>query len=423
MDISPYYIDARNAITQPDKMVFLSQYFRRSWMPALGPLGTAIVIYLRGACYHNRKSGETRDTVQISQREIALGCGCSVPTIKRELERNIALRRFVQISPEWERNGANGRVRQLENHYKVAMDDPLTEADEVKLKEMVEERISREQQTRLGPDERLRKPIRLKNIAMDTETGLTACSKAGPHSVSDAERTSCSNAVNTAISGQAASGQHQRLFSEALRKDQPEALPVAQNELLRPVAHFESTPVQNELLYIESLLKTTQKEQTLNVGGTFNFVAEKQQAGTEDARTNHPAQNRSSSPDCLSIPDAANLSESAMIVEELRDWGSERRHRQLLSVCEQHDLSHLPKQALGATRQRLAQETKLGVLEKPGAYYQKVLIKLLADHQVFVPTLAEKGEEDPEDVRRLVRQSLGFGSNEAVFSSGDEATK
>lgn len=63
MDITPFYIDARNAITQPEKMVFLSQYFRRHWMPALGPLGTAIVIYLRGACYHNRKSGETRDTV------------------------------------------------------------------------------------------------------------------------------------------------------------------------------------------------------------------------------------------------------------------------------------------------------------------------------------------------------------------------
>ena len=61
-----------------------------------------------------------------------------MPTIKRELERNVALRRFVQISPEWERDGASGRVRQLENHYKVAMDDPLTEADEARLQEMVE---------------------------------------------------------------------------------------------------------------------------------------------------------------------------------------------------------------------------------------------------------------------------------------------
>ena len=409
MDISPYYLDARNAITQPDKMVFLSQYFRRSWMPALGPLGTAIVIYLRGACYHNRKSGETRDTVQISQREIAQGCGCSVPTIKRELERNMALRRFVQISPEWERNGANGRVRQLENHYKVAMDDPLTEADEARLKEIVEERISQEQQTRLGPGERPRKPIRLKNVAMDTEIGLTACSKADLHSVHEGVRTACSNAVNTASSNQEAEreqqgmpGEHQGLFAEATQGNQIEVAPGAQNELLRPVAHFEWGWTQNELLYMESLLKTTQKEQTLNVEETFNFVAQEQESSMGNAEPADWSHNR------VSTPDAANLSESKKIVEELRDWGSERRHRQLLSVCEQHGLPHLPKQALGATRQRLAQETKLGVLEKPGAYYQKVLIKLLADHQVFVPTLAEKGEDDPEDVRQLARQSLGL---------------
>lgn len=97
-----------------------------------------------------------------------------------------------------------------------------------------------------------------------------------------------------------------------------------------------------------------------------------------------------------------------MIVEELRDWGSERRHLQLVSVCEQYNMLHLTSQALKATRQRLAQETKLGVLEKPGAYYQRILIKLLADHQVFVPTLAEKVEDDPDEVQRLVRQSMGL---------------
>src|SRR5665213_2642983 len=117
MDITPYYIDARNAITQPEKMVFLSQYFRRHWMPVLGPIGTVLVLFLRGECYHNRKSGELRDSVQLPQREIAAGCGCSVPTLKRELERNEALRRFVQVSGEWERDGATGRVRQVENHY------------------------------------------------------------------------------------------------------------------------------------------------------------------------------------------------------------------------------------------------------------------------------------------------------------------
>ena len=401
MDISPYYIDARNTITQPDKMVFLSQYFRRSWMPVLGPLGTAIVIYLRGACYHNRRSGETRDTVQISQREIAAGCGCSVPTLKRELERNLALGRFVQISPEWERDRINGRVRQLENHYKVAMDDPLTEIDAVRLKELIDERISQErvsqeQQARVRPGERPRKLISIKEAASQqkalpqTETGLTACSKAGLHAVSDAVNNEGSNAVNTACSNQADPREYPASFNQAA--------PAAQNELLRPVAHFEPTPIQNELLYNESLPKTTNKKETLNVSKAIHFVTQEPKEAETTPRT----------PVRRNALDDACLRESAKIVEELKDWGSERRHHQLLSVCEQHSLLHLPEHALKATRQRLAQETKLGVLEKPGAYYQKVLIKLLADHQVFTPTLAEKSVENPEDVRQLARLSLGL---------------
>jgi len=402
MDISPYYIDARNSITQPDKMVFLSQYFRRGWMPALGPLGTAIVIYLRGACYHNRKSGETRDTVQIAQREIAAGCGCSVPTIKRELERNDALRRFVQISPEWERDGASGRVRQLENHYKVAMDDPLTEADEVRLKKMVEERIGQEQQARPRSGERPPKSIRLKEPLATIDSGLTACSKAALASVRTSLQKQGSNAVNTASSNAVKrTGKCKNLISTSEKVGLfVETNPIAHFELLRPIAQNESTSIQNELLSEESLLKTT-KEQTFNVGKTVNYVAEEEKTIEDDSRTRKRR----------NALEEIGISECARIVEELKDWGSERRHRQLLSVCEQYSLLHLPGQALKATRQRLAQENKLGVLEKPGAYYQGILLKLLAAHQVFVPTLAEKIENDPAEVRRLVRESLGLGAD------------
>lgn len=97
--------------------------------------------------------------------------------------------------------------------------------------------------------------------------------------------------------------------------------------------------------------------------------------------------------------------EAAAIASELQDLGSERRHKQLLSMCEQHGLSELPGQALQATRRRLAKEGRRGILEKPGAYYQSVLIKLLEGHQVFVPTA---GEDDTEEVRLLARQSLGL---------------
>ena len=416
MDISPYYIDARNALTQPEKMVFVSQYFRRSWMSALGPLGTSIVIYLRGACYYNRKTGETRDTVQISQREIATGCGCSVPTIKRELERNEALRRFVKISPEWERDGASGRVRQLENHYQIAMDDPLTEVDEARLQEMVRERVTHEAQS-LGSGGPPRKPIRLKEALAQTKASLTACSKAGLASVRNASWNEGSNAVNTASSNAVSSEiRISRPLKEKLAVDKEArlggrgAVPVAQFELLRPVAQIESTPIQNELLYIESLPQTTLKnqERTLNVTETINFVAKECQ---EEDWSRGELFEEEKLPGRIPRSQKGNLLDDGFndqverLVEELRDWGSERRHKQLLAICERHNLSHLCAQALQATRQRLTREQKQGVLEKPGAYYQRILIHLLEEHQIFVPTA---GEDDVEEVRRLTRLSLGL---------------
>ena len=356
MDLTPYYIDARNAITQPDRMVFVSQYFRRHWMPALGPLGTAVVIHLRGACYHNRKSGETRDTVQVSQREIAAGCGCSVPTLKREIERNLALRRFVAVSQEWERDPATGRVRQVENNYKVAMDDPLTEADEVRLTRMVEERVALEKAQPTG------KQIRRGGTE---RSGTTAHSSAASSSGIEPARKEGSNAVHTASSNAVSP-------ETGARRRHPS--PVAQNELLRPVAHFESPPIQNELPSEESLLKTTE-EQTLNVDSGFAYAS-------KGGKTQPP-------PSVFAAPLEA---EAASIVEELRDWGSERRHRQLLSVCQEHGLSDLPRQALHVTRERLAREGRRGPVKSAGAYYQTVLITLLQDRQVFVPKASDSAD-------------------------------
>lgn len=172
--------------------------------------------------------------------------------------------------------------------------------------------------------------------------------------------------------------------------------PVDQNELLRPAAHFESPPIQNELLFNESLLKTT-NEQTLNVSQRVNHIDSREEplALPSNPRLGNGIQ--------------AGLSIQAQkLVEELHDWGSERRHKQLLSICEQHGLLPLVSQALQATRHRLAQETKRGVLEKPGAYYQSILVSLLEGHQVFLPSVADLGVDDPQEVRRLARASLGL---------------
>ena len=154
---------------------------------------------------------------------------------------------------------------------------------------------------------------------------------------------------------------------------------------------------QNAVLSEESLLLFTQE---ITSSSTFNvredeidFVSPAEEIALPNSGKLRNA-----------LEDGLNTQVNAL-VQELKDRGSERRHKQLLSICEQKGLLHLSRQALQATRHRLARETKRGVVEKPGAYYQRILISLLEAHQVFVPTA---GEDDAEDVRRLARQSLGL---------------
>ncbi len=136
------------------------------------------------------------------------------------------------------------------------------------------------------------------------------------------------------------------------------------------------------------------RKQTLNVGDDVHCVMGEQPKPRVSVR-------RGSRADPPNRLDKAVTS----LVMELRDLGSERRHRQLLEICEEHGLDDLAREALYATRRRLASEAKQGVLEKPGAYYQRILIKKLEERQVFVP---KAGEDDPDEVRRLARQSLGL---------------
>ena len=164
-----------------------------------------------------------------------------------------------------------------------------------------------------------------------------------------------------------------------------------------PVKFCASRGSKNDPPFKQRSLKEKEKEteRTLNVGEGTTFLDSEEEE----------AHSRSSERGSLSLFEQRQYAGAAAIVEELRDWGSERRHRQLISVCEQHSLAELPGQALRVTRQRLAKEQKHGVLEKPGAYYQSVLIQLLEKHQVFVP---KADEEDADEVRRLARESLGF---------------
>ena len=118
--VSPFYIEAKNEIVKPTHFVATSQYFVDNWMPRLGPTATCIVLFLRRHGYLNMKTGERRNRFVIPQKEIADACQCSISTVKRELTSNEALKAFVTVEAQFERN-EKGHVRQLENAYQIAM--------------------------------------------------------------------------------------------------------------------------------------------------------------------------------------------------------------------------------------------------------------------------------------------------------------
>jgi hypothetical protein len=375
--VHPYYQTAHAQITEPTRFVAMSHYYRWRWLRQIGPVGNAILLELRGRCYNNPSTGEKRDVVIAAQRELAEAIGISVDTLQRQLGRpgreadpkaNSVLRLFVWTEERYERGGS-GRVRQLENVYHVSMDDPVHTEDEERLEALVEEYGRQAQEAALRQKEGRKQIIRAQD-----QSSLTSHIPPGP--------------------------QFAALRDDSRKETQPEP-----HFAVTPCRKMRQGSPQNAVLSEESLLFFTKEESTkttLNVGeGSFDFVT----LGEEMAPFSEsmPAQTK--------LPQSTfekGLDKSAeALVKELKDWGSERRHHQLLSVCDQHGLSYLSAQALRSTRDRISRESKLGVLEKPGAYYQSVLIKLLEAHQVFVPKV---GEDDVEEVRRLARQSLGLES-------------
>ena len=150
-EVVPGYHSAVNEIIEPDKVLVLTRYFVRRWMPALGDNGTRIVLALRSLGYYNRQTGEKRNGIEIDLPELAAMCGISVPTLKREFgERhdksraaipgslqNPALHQFVKKDRQYWRDPVTNRLLRTANVYRVMMDDPIHEDDLPKLQEVL----------------------------------------------------------------------------------------------------------------------------------------------------------------------------------------------------------------------------------------------------------------------------------------------
>ena len=151
VEVVPGYHSAVNEIIEPDKVLVVTRYFVRRWMPALGDNGTRIVLALRSLGYYNRQTGEKRDGIEIDLPELAAMCGISVPTLKREFgERhdksrasipgsmqNPALHQFVKKDRQYWRDPVTNRLLRTANIYRVMMDDPVHEDDLPKLQDIL----------------------------------------------------------------------------------------------------------------------------------------------------------------------------------------------------------------------------------------------------------------------------------------------
>jgi hypothetical protein len=135
--VSPYYNEAKNEITRPDRQVVSSRYFVENWMPRLGDTATCIVLYLRSLA-GDLRAGEV--SLEVDQKAIATAVGCSIRTLQRVFADNAFLGQFVRKEERFERD-AVGHVRQTESLYFVALDDPLLPEDEPRLEEILGRRL------------------------------------------------------------------------------------------------------------------------------------------------------------------------------------------------------------------------------------------------------------------------------------------
>ena len=136
------YANLYNEIVKPDRVFVATQYFRKKWMPLLGPSLAWVIIALRQHCYWSRETGEKRDWCLISQDELATEAGISVATLKRLLKQEYADRFIIEVSHRYRYDPKKRKQVRKKSRYRIRMDDPLLPEDEALLREKLAQQLS-----------------------------------------------------------------------------------------------------------------------------------------------------------------------------------------------------------------------------------------------------------------------------------------
>lgn len=135
------YANVYNEIVKPDKVFVATQYFRKRWVPLLGPALGWVITALRQHCYWNKNTGEMRDWCLVTQQELADEVGISVSTLKRLLQHEHAGKFITDVTYRYRYDASLQKQVRKPSMYRVRMDDPLVPEDEERLKELVAQRL------------------------------------------------------------------------------------------------------------------------------------------------------------------------------------------------------------------------------------------------------------------------------------------
>ncbi len=134
------YHELRNKLIRPERVFVGSQYFRKSWLPLLGPITWLLILELRQRCYYNRDTSERRDECEATYAELGAAIARSSRTVERALnpangvEKELLSRFVLGRKVEKVYSGRLGKVVSKATRYTIALDDPLTPDDEERLK-------------------------------------------------------------------------------------------------------------------------------------------------------------------------------------------------------------------------------------------------------------------------------------------------
>jgi hypothetical protein len=122
------YGSERARIIQPERGMFITNYFFQNWLPLIGHSAAIIILAARSMCYWNPLTGELRNEIETEMSELAERAAVSVRTVKTVLNDEMVRKYFLRYTIR--RMMTPNGVRTAGITLQVRMDDPLTPEDQ-----------------------------------------------------------------------------------------------------------------------------------------------------------------------------------------------------------------------------------------------------------------------------------------------------